>query len=169
MIKKVITGVVVVLLGVLSVFAVKTSKTSDTTVKGTSPEFTSPYLIVNGVTEWYFSAPMKQGTTTVCSFPAPVGSSTIQYASWRVTGGANPNTLSLDIGTTTNTAGTSTSPLVTNQSIVAGSVGIGNGYLPANFLSSQSFNGQYLNFVLGTTTSLTQAYTGYCQAEFTQY
>lgn len=45
------------------------------------PEISSPYLSVNGVTEWFGSVTMKTATTTVCAIQSPAVTSTLTYAS----------------------------------------------------------------------------------------
>ena len=137
-------------------------------VNGTSPESSSPYTTNNGVTEWYYSSVMKTGTTTVCSFPAPTGSTTLQYVSWRITSNSNPNTFAMDVGTSTQLTGTTTSPLLTNVSIPANSTA-SFGWLAPSFGASLIQTGQFVNVVMGTTTTGGQNAVGYCQAEFTQY
>lgn len=154
-------------------------------VRGVSPDFSnSPYLIVNGTTEDYQYAAFKTGTSTICSFPAPsTGSSTIQYVTWRVTSNANPNTLEVDIGTSTG-SGTTTATLRSNISVPANQQGIADGYMgtviPNAILNGSGVPGstagqQYVNVVVGTSTvgaaGTTGAlnWTGYCQLETTRY
>ena len=159
----------VVVLGVAIGFYHPTS--TQTLVKGAPDLSNSQTLNVNGVTEWYFSAPMKTATSTVCSFLAPTGSSTIALASWRVTGNPNLATLEMDISTSTQYAGTTTSPLSANVTLPALSTG-GWGWTNQGFISGlvNSTNvPTYVNFVYATTTATTLALTGSCQVEFTSY
>lgn len=157
----------------------------DGNVKGVSADFSnSPYLIVNGTTEWYQYQAFKTGTSTICSFPAPTtGSSTIQYVTWRVTGNSNPNTLEVDIGTSTG-SGTTTATLRSNVSVTATRPGIADGYIGSSIpnailagsgSSTSAVGTQYVNVVVGTTTVGQDGTTaglnwqGYCQLETTQY
>ena len=131
---------------------------------GGAPDFSnSPYLTVNGITEWYSQAQMAQGnaTTTVCSFQAPAASSTIQYVSARF-GGITTSGITFSIGTSTTAQG-STGTLLTGATAATSSA---FGFLGNNFASTSISAGQFLNVVisgLATTTG------GSCQAEFTQY
>lgn len=170
--KTIITSIVATIVVVAIAFlAHSVSKDAPVQVAGgTSPEISSPYLIVNGVTEWYYQAAMRTASSTICSFAAPVSSSTIQYVSYDIQGNTNPNTLEIDISTTTSSAnsGTTTSPLVANT-IVTANTGLAQGFVASSFQSSRIYPGQGLNVVVATGTYATTPYAGYCQAEFTQY
>ena len=129
---------------------------------GTSPEISSPYLIVNGITEWYFSKPFATGTTTLCSFPAPTtGSSTIQLISFKNTS-ASSSAFTISIGTSTNAV--STSSLLVSGVVAANSTSTPVGWLSTTFAASSISGGQYLNVVSDSLTTD----NGYCQVEFTQ-
>lgn len=131
---------------------------------GGAPDFSnSPYLTVNGVTEWYSQVGMAQGnaTTTVCSFQAPAASTTIQYVTARF-GGITSSGITFSIGTSTTAQG-STGTLLASS---VAATGTGYGYLGTSFASTTLSSGNFLNVVisgLATTTG------GSCQAEFTQY
>ncbi len=166
-IKSTVTAIVASILVVVASFTfyhptVTVSQPAQTPVRGTSPEFSSPYLIINGVTEWYFSEPMRTGTTTLCSFPAPSASSTIQYVSFRVFGNSGI-TANVDIGTSTVSTGTSTNLLL---SAFSAATSTGSGFIPSSFKNSTINSTQFLNVVADNGAAST---TGTCQAEFTSF
>lgn len=144
-------------------------------VAGSAPDFSnSPYLTVNGVTEWYSQQPMvaNYSTTTVCSFQNPVpstpfsqASSTLQYVSARF--GATPSASSTPtfwIATSTNPFGTTTN----SAPMFTGTVGTttAGGFMPSSW--SQSTMGTS-TYTLVITNGLTPIIGGTCLAEFTQY
>lgn len=175
--KTIITSIIaaIVVVGVaLSVFHTSSTTTvvqqPSNIVKGTSPEVSSPYFIVNGMTTWHQTMAINTASSTLCTFQAPVASSTIQYVSIRITGNSNPNNLEIDISTTTTyvNSGTTTSPLARNF-IVPANTGAEHGYVPILFNTSKIYPGQGLNIVVATSTYATTPYSGICQAVFLQY
>lgn len=52
---------------------------------GTSPEVSSPYFSINGITQWYWSGAPKTSTTTVCAIQSPTSTSTLVTGSIRLT------------------------------------------------------------------------------------
>lgn len=136
-------------------------------VRGVSSDFSNvPYINVGGVTEWYSSAQFKTGTSTLCSVPVPTGSSTLQYASWRVTGNASTSAQNITIGTSTSITGTSTNTLVT-ASAAANATSTGFGFIASSYVTGGVSTGQFVNFVTDAAGGATTA-NGFCQAEFTQ-
>lgn len=98
--KTVIASIVASIVVVLAGFSIyhpsvvipaDSSDTEHAIVRGTSPEIASPYLIVNGVTQWFnnvaFNNASTTGTTvtlkqTLCAIPAPLGTSSLEFVSW---------------------------------------------------------------------------------------
>lgn len=170
----VVTGVTIFSSG----HSTPTPVTKTTRVAGGAPDLSnSPYLTVNGVTEWYSQQPMvsNYSTTTVCSIANPTpatsfwtSSSTLQYVSARF--GATPSASSTTviptfwIATSTNPYGTTTA----TAPMYTGTVGTSTagGWIPTTWGGG----------VMGTTTYtlvitnvLTPIIGGLCQEEFTQY
>lgn len=168
MIKSIVTSVVAAIVVVAAFFGitggVHTTVQPAPIVRGASSDFSNvPYLNVNGITEWYSSMPIRQGnaTTTICSFPAPSASSTVQFVSVRF-GGITSSGIKIDIGTSTTAQGTTTN-LVTQATAATSSA---SGWKSGQFAQSIINSGEFLNVV---TSALATTTGGYCQAEFTQY
>jgi hypothetical protein len=51
---------------------------------GTSPEVSSPYFIINGIAQWYWSQTPNTATTTVCAIQSPTSTSTLLTGSIRL-------------------------------------------------------------------------------------
>lgn len=144
------------------------------TVKGTIPEFSSPYIAINGVTQWYYSEQMKTATTTLCSFQAPTGTSTLEYLAWDINQGTSTSAL-IDIGTSVNPSGATA--LITGGSSV-GSNAKGSLLYSTNGTSTNltSFNSnptsnlvQYANVITEGAGQAGYTYGGQCYAVFDSY
>lgn len=135
------------------------------TAKGTSPEFSSQYIIVGGVPQWWFSTPMRTATTTLCSFPYPTGTSTLAYVSWNVT--TATSTLGLvDIATSTSAWATTT--IISKQISVAANAQLGAMWTVTGGtnLSTDNDGTDYVNIMVGGNAPGGFTYGGYCQAVF---
>lgn len=145
----------------------------NTVVKGISADFSnSPFINVGGVTEWYEYAPIKTGTTTLCSFPNPLvayggasttaltASTTLQYAALHIlTATAAFNG---EIGTSTSGSGTTTDIVSARTMTTSNSIG----YIASNWDNAVIPSNININFMANSTSTVT---AGYCEAEFTQY
>jgi hypothetical protein len=118
--KQIIISVVVTILVASGVTAIETHNLpkqvpvnqSQVRVTGTSPEFTSPYIIVNGVQSWYGSDFFNSNTssyssTTPCAIQSPAGTSTLSWASFAITT-ATSSATTWTIATSTNPYSTTT-------------------------------------------------------------
>jgi hypothetical protein len=159
--------------------AVVISQQPPTLVKGTSPEVDSPYIIIGGVKQWYFSQSMKQPTTTtdtispLCSFPYPVGTSTPEYVTWDITSGTSTQG-EVDIATSTNACSTTTSGELSSNFNVPSSSSTAVYWTPSTGTNQNVNNASgttYINIVAGGTgnTQGGYQYTGFCQAVFDSF
>lgn len=169
-------AVIVVTIGFLVIHPTNTTLVNNPSslVKGTGPEISSPYLKVNGVTQWYYSIAMKAATTTLCSFQAPVGTSTLEYVAWDITQGTS-TAATIDIGSSANPAGTTTD-IVVGTSVASNAQGsilysAGGTSTPAvsfNSNPASQFN-QYLNVVTAGAGLAGYTYGGQCYAVFDSF
>lgn len=158
--KNIISSAVVSIIVIILGFVAYHPKNNAVIVKGTQPEITSPYLIVNGITQWFLQTPINQATTTLCSVPSPNASTTI-WGAWIRTNTMG-NITHIDIGTSTSGTGTSTNTLVSGWTAASSS---GTGYVAASFGVSALNYGQNINFVSDRVSST----TGTCIVQLTQY
>ena len=131
------------------------------TFGGTSPEFSSPYLQINGVREWYVNVPTADLTSsTLCSIQSPAATSTLVHSSFRIAGGNTGSSITKVFkgatasATTTYLYGGATTGAGAQNTVYATS-------------STDSFviaPSQYIVF----DTSANYAQTGFCVAEFSE-
>lgn len=116
-----VIAVVAVLVG-FSIYHPSSTNTVERIAGGTTPEVSSPYFIINGVTNWYYTETMRTATTSLCTFQAPTGTSTLEYVSFHINQATTTAAL-IDIATSTNNFGTTTanSLYLTAYSLPAGS------------------------------------------------
>lgn len=108
-----------------------------------SPDISSSYLSWGGVTEWHYRTAMNTttATTTICSFPTPPATSTLQFAT--AIGPGATTTYQIEWGYAANTGATTTSlgkytqtTAGNNISLVASSTATDNGIVtPNNFIN----------------------------------
>lgn len=183
-INKIISAVGVGIAIILSVVGLAKNSTNSvkTIVRGTTPEISSPYLIVNGVTQWYANnaflnasstgsgATLKQ---TLCSIPAPLGTSSLEFVSWNVTT-ATGTASTIEIAT-------SSSPFSTTTQLVSTSVGAGvvtskrwtpvGGSVDDSIFYVSTSAPVYVNVVATGAATALGGYTyagGYCNSLFDQ-
>ena len=165
-----VASIIVVAIGFLVVHPTNTTLVNNSAplVKGTSPEISSPYFIVNGVTEWYGSENMAPATTTLCALISPNATSTLQYTSFQITTGTS-TAATIDIGTSTTPYATTTN-LVAATSIASGAQGLAF-WMPTQGTSQNSIMSPNTYVVVKTAGAGLAGYTygGKCQAEFTQF
>lgn len=75
--------VLAIILGAIGTFR-HISPSQPQIVGGTSPEISSPYLSVGGITEWYARTILTQATTTICAIQSPAATSTLSFASLHI-------------------------------------------------------------------------------------
>lgn len=143
------------------------------TVKG-APDFSnSPYLLVNGVLKWYYTAPMKTATTSLCSFQAPLGTSTLDFASFHITTGTSTASL-IDVATsTTNYSTTTANSLYLKGASVPANVTRANGWIgsgdqTAYIIYSSTSTPMYVNFLTEGAGLGGYTYNGTCSVVFNQ-
>lgn len=128
------------------------------------PDINSPYLNVNGVTEWYYSSSPKTASSSICAFKTPAATSTLQFASLKVTGGLT-GALYFEIGkstvmdATTTSLGTYAAGSGTKFTMVASTTAVDN--VDENWMFAPS------NWLVFKTSSTSPAQiTGSCKAVF---
>lgn len=174
-----------IILGVIGTFKHQTIvQPIQTQFGGTSPDISSPYVDFGGVRHWYATASLNQASTTVCSLPAPLATSTLVFASVSITTSTTTNTV-WDFGKSQGTAATTTvlsstaltgglmgtivastttagsgpdSPVVFGAAVASTSSNLGNIYVKQN----------YLNVIYGGTQGALNVFTGSCKAEWIQ-
>lgn len=171
--KSIIISIAAAIVVVCSAFAVYhphntivQQETPPVRLGGTSPEFSSQYLMVNGVRQWYFSTPMKTASTTLCSIPYPAGTTTLEYATWVITSGTSTSA-TIDLATST-TAFSTTTNLVSGTSVASNAQG--NIFYQVNSGANVAFGGNqtplYVNVMTATPGLGGYTYSGTCQAVF---
>ena len=168
-VKSVIYSAVVAIIVVAVGFAIYHPSVKQTLVGGTSPEISSPYLVVNGVTQWYYSEPMKTATTSLCSIPYPAGTSTLEYAAWDITTGTT-TAATIDLATSTTKYSTTTN-LVSATSVASGAQGsiIYNPPSGANVAVGGNQTQLYVNVMTAGAGLGGYTYGGTCYAVFDSF
>ena len=170
LIASIVTSILVVAGGFVVYHPVSTNTNTITQVKG-APDFgNSPYLNVNGVSEWYYNVPFKTGTTTLCSIATPASSTaisfSIQYVSFRFSS-ATSTAQKIDVGTSTSITGSSTNTLISSYVVAANATTTGNAFIASTANNSVFSAGQNINFV--TDLPVSSVANGICQVEMTQF
>ena len=130
-------------------------------VGGTSPEISSPYLMVNGVRQWFVSVPTADlSKSTLCSFISPSATTTLRSANVRISGGNTASSVNWVYKGATAYA--TTTALFGGVTIGAGAQGTFTATTTTdNFVIAPS---QYITL----DTSANYAQTGFCNAIFTE-
>lgn len=138
------------------------AKTSETKVLGVDPNIASQYFSVGGVLEWKFRTDtLQQATTTVCVFPVPAATSTLNRFTFNESISSTTASI-IDIGLSTNPTATTTLLNVSTSVAANGMVNIA--------LSSSTITvpGQFVVVNQKAGPGLIANPTGVCQASFQQ-
>lgn len=90
----------------------------------TSPDISSPYLQWGGVYTYQGAAALKTATTTPCAIQAPSASSTLVFATFKITTGTSTDATTWTIATSTTAFSTTTGAVLLNTyPLAAGATG----------------------------------------------
>lgn len=162
-------GILVIAVGIFGgLYFLGGNNTPINTTLGASagPDFFNDYFAFNENEYYPRIQTMRAATTTLCAFPTPSSTSTVEVASFIINAGTS-TAATIDIATSTSAYGTTTlTSLVSGRAIASGAQGYGYFYPSGSVVNATVAPNQYVIVQTATAGLGGFTYGGNCKVVF---